>query len=185
MNISPIYIILAVLGVMLLWVVIAYNSFVFLVNQTKNAWADIDVQLKRRTDLIPNLIDIVKGYAKHEKGVFEEVAKARSALVNAKNPPQAAAADNMLTNALKSLFAVAEAYPNLRASENFSKLQEELTDTEDKIEASRRFYNANVRELNTKIEIFPYNIIAGIFNFQKQAFFEADEEAKKEVKVSI
>ncbi len=185
MIVDPIYIILAVLGIILLWIIIAYNSFIFLVNQTRNAWADIEVQLKRRASLIPNLVEIVKGYAKHEKGVFEEVTEARSALVNAKNPPQAAAADNMLTNALKSLFAVAEAYPNLRASENFSKLQGELTDTEDKIEASRRFYNANVRDLNTKIEIFPYNIIANIFNFQKQAFFEADEEAKKEVEVSI
>lgn len=185
MIINPIYIVLVVLGVILLWVIVVYNSFISLVNQTKNAWADIDVQLKRRASLIPNLVEIVKGYAKHEKGVFEEVTKARSALVNAKNPPQAAAADNMLTNALKSLFAVAEAYPNLRASENFSKLQEDLTDTENKIEASRRFYNANVRDLNTKIEIFPYNIIAGIFNFQKQTFFEADEEAKKEMKVSV
>lgn len=185
MIISPIYIVLAVLGVILLWVIVAYNSFVSLVNQTKNAWADIDVQLKRRASLIPNLVEVVKGYAKHEKGVFEEVTKARSALVNAKNPPQAAAAENMLTNALKSLFAVAEAYPALQASENFSKLQDDLTDTENKIEASRRFYNANVRDLNIKIEIFPNNIIAGIFNFQKQTFFEADEEAKREVKVSI
>lgn len=185
MQINPIYIVLIVLGVIILWVIIAYNSFVSLVNQTKNAWADIEVQLKRRASLIPNLVETVKGYAKHEKDVFEEVTKARSALVDAKNPQQAAAADNMLTGALKSLFAVAEAYPNLRASENFSKLQSDLTDTENKIEASRRFYNANVRDLNTKIEVFPYNLIAGIFKFQKQAFFEADEEAKKEVQVSM
>lgn len=179
------YIIIGIIGIVLLWVIFVYNAFVSLVNQTKNAWADIEVQLKRRASLIPNLVETVKGYAKHEKGVFEEVTKARSALVNAKNPPQAAAADNMLTNALKSLFAVAEAYPNLRASENFSKLQDDLTDTENKIEASRRFYNANVRELNTKIEIFPYNIIANIFKFKSQSFFEASEEAKKEVKVSL
>lgn len=180
-----IYIVLAVLGAILLWIVIAYNSFVSLVNQTKNAWADIDVQLKRRASLIPNLVEVVKGYAKHEKGVFEEVTKARAALTSARNPHAAAVADNMLTGALKSLFAVAENYPNLRASENFSKLQDELTDTENKIEASRRFYNANVRDLNTKIEIFPNNLIASIFKFEKQEYFQTDQEAKKEIKVSM
>ncbi|RJQ24672.1 LemA family protein [Candidatus Parcubacteria bacterium] len=183
MNI--LYIIVGVLAVIIFWVIIAYNSFISLINQTKNAWSDIEVQLKRRASLIPNLVETVKGYAKHEKGVFEEVTKARSALMNAKNPPQAAAADDMLTNALKSLFAVAEAYPNLRASENFSNLQGQLTETEDKIENSRRFYNANVRELNIKIETFPYNIIANIFHFQKRDFFEASEEAKKDVEVSF
>lgn len=183
MVIDPLYLILAVVGTILLWVTLGYNSFISIINQTKNAWADIDVQLKRRADLIPNLVEIVKGYAKHEKGVFEEVTKARSALVNAKNPPQAAVAYNMLTDALKSLFAVAEAYPNLRASENFSKLQDELTDTEDKIEASRRFYNANVRDLNTKVETFPDNIIASVFGFQKQEFFKADEQAQKDIQV--
>lgn len=179
------YIVLGVLGIILLWIVIAYNSFVSLVNQTKNAWADIDVQLKRRTSLIPNLVEIVKGYAKHEKGVFEEVTRARAALTKAQDPHAAAVADNMLTGALKSLFAVAENYPNLRASENFSKLQDELTDTENKIEASRRFYNANVRDLNTKIEIFPNNLIASIFKFEKQEYFQTDEEGKKEVKVAM
>lgn len=180
-----IFIILAILGIILAWIVIAYNSFVSLVNQTKNAWADIDVQLKRRADLIPNIVETVKGYAKHEKGVFEKVTKARTALTQAQNPHDAANANNMLTGAIKSLFAVAEDYPKLRASENFSKLQTDLTDTENKIEASRRFYNANVRDLSTKIEIFPYNLIANIFGFQKQEFFKADDEAKEDVDVVI
>lgn len=179
------YIVFGVLLVLVVFVFSLYNSFVSLVNQTKNAWADIDVQLKRRADLIPNLVEIVKGYAKHEKSVFEEVTKARSALLSAKDPKQAGSANNMLTGALKSLFAVAESYPNLRASENFSKLQDELTQTEDKIEASRRFYNANVRELNTKIEMFPSNLIASIFNFQKQEFFQAKESEKSDVKIAV
>jgi len=180
-----VYVLLGLAVIILLWVVSAYNSFISLINQTKNAWADIDVQLKRRADLIPNLVEVVKGYAKHEKGVFEEVTKARSALMTAKTPQEAAEANDSLTGALKSLFAVAENYPTLRASENFSQLQGDLTQTEDKIESSRRFYNANVRELNIRIESFPNNILANIFHFQKQAFFETGEEDKKTVKVSF
>lgn len=183
--ISPIYIILAFLGVIILWVIIAYNSFISLVNQTKNAWADIDVQLKRRYSLIPNLVEVVKGYAKHEKTVFEDVTKARTQAMGASTVADKEKAENMLSSALKSLFAVAEAYPNLRASENFSQLQSELTDTENKIENSRRFYNANVRDLNIKIETLPSNIIAGIFHFQKQEFFQATEEEKQDVKISM
>ncbi len=179
------YIVIAIVIIILLLVVFTYNGFISLVNQTKNAWADIDVQLKRRADLIPNLVEIIKGYAKHEKGVFEEVTKARSALMTAKGPEETGQANNMLTGALKSLFAVAEAYPNLRASENFSKLQDELTDTENKIEASRRFYNANVRDLNIKLQTFPSNIIANIFGFKQQEFFNASEEDKKDIKVSL
>lgn len=183
--ISPIYIIAAVLGVILLWVLFTYNSFISLVNQTKNAWSDIDVQLKRRYSLIPNLVEVVKGYAKHEKTVFEDVTKARTQAMGATTVADKEKAENMLTGALKSLFAVAEAYPNLRASENFSQLQSELTDTENKIENSRRFYNANVRDLNIKIETLPSNIIAGIFHFQKQEFFQATDEEKQDVKVSM
>lgn len=182
---NMIYIIAGILAVILLFVVLTYNSLVSLVNQTKNAWADIDVQLKRRASLIPNMIEIVKGYAKHEKSVFEDVTKARSALLSASGPAQTGQANNMLTSALKSLFAVAEAYPNLRASENFSKLQDELTDTENKIEASRRFYNANVRDLNIKLQTFPTSIIANMFGFKPAEFFQADEEDKKDINVSI
>ncbi|MBI2430866.1 MAG: LemA family protein [Candidatus Levybacteria bacterium] len=182
---SLLYIIAGIVGVVLLWIVFAYNSLISLVNQTKNAWSDIDVQLKRRYDLIPNLVETVKGYAKHEKGVFEEVTKARSQAMSAKGVEEKGAAENMLTGALKSLFAIAENYPTLQASENFSKLQDELTDTENNIEASRRFYNANVRDLNTKIEVFPTNIIAGLFRFQKQEFFQAVPGEKEAVKVSM
>ncbi|MBI4058990.1 LemA family protein [Candidatus Microgenomates bacterium] len=183
MNLT--YIILGLVGVIFLWVIFAYNSFVSLVNQTKNAWADIDVQLKRRADLIPNLVEVVKGYAKHEKKVFTDVTVARTAVMSAQNPAAAAEANNMLAGALKSLFAVAENYPQLRASENFAKLQSDLTDTENKIEAARRFYNANVRELNIKIESFPYNLLASIFGFRRQEFFQTEEENRAAVKVSL
>ncbi len=182
---SPFYILLGILGIALLWVVFVYNSFISLVNHTKNAWSDIDVQLKRRYDLIPNLIEVVKGYAKHEKGVFEEVTKARTAAMNAKTIHDKEKAENMLSGALKSLFAVSENYPTLRASENFSKLQDELSETENNIESSRRFYNANVRELNIKIETFPTNIIAGAFKFQQKEFFQATASEKESVKVSM
>lgn len=179
------YIVIAVIGVLAVWVMFSYNSLVSLVNQTKNAWSDIDVQLKRRYDLIPNLVETVKGYAKHEKGVFEEVTKARTAAMSAKGIEEKGQAENMLTGALKSLFAVAENYPTLRASENFSKLQDQLTETENNIEASRRFYNANVRDLNTKIETFPTNIIANMFAFKQQEFFQAQYAEKESVKVSM
>ena len=182
---NPFYIILGVIGVLAVWVMFAYNGLVSLVNLTKNAWSDIDVQLKRRYDLIPNLVETVKGYAKHEKGVFEEVTKARSVAMGAKGIEEKGQAENMLTGALKSLFAVSENYPTLRASENFSKLQDELTQTENNIESSRRFYNANVRDLNTKIETVPTNIIANMFGFKQQEFFQATGSEKDAVKVSM
>lgn len=171
MNILTI--VLIVLGVIVLWVVIAFNGFVSLRNRTKEAWADIEVQLKRRYDLIPNLVNTVQGYAKHESSAFENVTKARSMAMGAQGPTKDhAEAENMLTGALKSIFAIAEAYPDLKANQNFLALQTELSDTENKIQSARRFYNANVRDLNTKIESFPSNIIANIFKFKQSEFFD-------------
>lgn len=175
------WIILGLLLLTLAWFVGVFNSIVVLRNRTKEAWSDIDVQLKRRYDLIPNLIETVKGYAKHESTVFEKVTEARTAAISAEkggNTQESAKAENVLTGALKSVFAVAEAYPELKASDNFQKLQDELTDTEDKIEASRRFYNGNVRDFNTKIQLFPNNIAAGILNAQEFDLFEAGEGEK-------
>jgi LemA protein len=183
-----IYILLGVLALIVLWVIFVYNGFVSLVQRTKEAWADIDVQLKRRYDLIPNLVETVKGYATHEKTAFENVTAARSAAMGAQGPHDKGEAENMLSGALKSLFAVAEAYPDLKANQNFLALQTELSDTENKIQSARRFYNGNVRDLNTMIEQFPGNIVAGIFKFSKIEFFEleADEQVAKEpVKVSF
>src|SRR4030042_636837 len=180
---SPVLIITVIIIVIAIYIWSMYNSLVTARVRIKEAWSGIEVQLKRRSSLIPNLIETVKGYAKHEKSVFENVTKARSAMLSAKGPKEAAAAENMLTGALKSLFAVAEAYPNLRASENFKQLQEELSDTETKIAASRQFYNANVLDYNTKIKVFPNVIIARSMGFSEEEFFEAEEEAKKEVKV--
>ena len=171
--------------IVVIYIFAFYNALVTLRVRIKEAWSGIEVQLKRRSSLIPNLIETVKGYAKHEKSVFENVTKARSAMLSAKNPRQAAAAENMLTGALKTLFAVAEAYPDLKASDNFKELQEELSDTETKIAASRQFYNSNVMEYNTKIQVFPSMLIARLFNFQKEDFFEADEAAKEEIKVKF
>jgi len=158
-----------------------YNSLVKSKVRTDEAWSDITVQLKRRSDLIPNIVKAVKGYAKHEKKVFTDVTEARSAVTDAKGPAETAKADNMFEQALKSLFAVAENYPDLKANENFKHLQEELVDTEDKIQASRRFYNGSVRDLNTKIRVFPTNIFAGMLGFKTREFFEVDnsEELKK------
>ena len=167
------------------YILMIYNGLVTLRVRIKEAWSGIEVQLKRRSSLIPNLIETVKGYAKHEKSVFENVTKARSAMLSAKNPKQAAAAENMLAGALKTLFAVAEDYPDLKASDNFKELQEELSDTETKIAASRQFYNSNVMEFNTKIQVFPNAPIARLFNFQKEDFFEAEEAAKEDVKVKF
>lgn len=175
------FIILAVVA--FIWM--TYNSLVTLRERIKEALSGIDVQLKRRTDLIPNLVETVKGYAKHEKEVFENVTKARTALMGAKGVGEKAEADNMLTGALKSLFAVAEAYPDLKASENFKALQEELSDTEDKISYSRQFYNSNVLAYNTKIQTFPANIIANQFGFKSYDFFQTTEEEKKPVKVQF
>jgi LemA protein len=168
-----------VLGLIVLWIVFAFNSFVTLRNRAKEAWADIEVQLKRRYDLIPNLVNTVKGYATHESSAFENVTKARNMAMGAQGPTEAhAQAENMLTGALKSIFALAEAYPDLKANQNFLALQTELSDTENKIQAARRFYNANVRDLNTKLEVFPSNMIAKMFNFVAMEFFDvADNDA--------
>jgi LemA protein len=180
------YIILAILGVIVFWAVYAYNRFITLINRTREAWSDIEVQMKRRYNLIPNLVETVKGYAAHEKGVLEKVTEARTAAMGAKSVKDHEGAENMLTGALKSLFAVSENYPELKANENFLELQRELSDTENKIQAARRFYNTNVRDLNTSIDSFPANIIARVFNFKKQDFFELEEEeAKEPVKVNF
>jgi len=164
---------LLIIGAIILWVVFLYNGLVSLRNRAKEAWADIEVQLKRRYDLIPNLVNTVKGYATHESTAFENVTKARSMAMGAQGPTGAhAEAENMLTGALKSVFAIAEAYPELKANQNFLSLQNELSDTENKIQAARRFYNANVRDLNTKIEVFPSNMLANSFGFSKMEFFD-------------
>jgi LemA protein len=152
-----------------------YNGLVRANVRVDEAWSDITVQLKRRADLIPNLVNTVKGYATHEKSVFENVTAARAATVNAAGPAEAAKAENMFQQTLKSLFAVAEAYPDLKANQNFLDLQAQLTDTEDKIQASRRFYNGSARDLNTKIKVFPTNIFAGMLGFKVREFFEVDE----------
>lgn len=173
--------ILVVLAVVILWLILAYNRFVSLINRTKEAWSDIDVQLKRRYNLIPNLVNTVKGYASHERELFEKVTQARANAMGAGGVQEQAQAENQLSSALKSLFAVAENYPDLKASNNFLELQRELRDTEDKIQAARRFYNGNVRDLNTKIESFPANIVATMFRFKKMEFFELQEEAARAV----
>ncbi len=181
-------IILGIVIVIALWVVAIYNKFIKLVNRTKEAWADIDVQLKRRYDLIPNLVNTVKGYAKHEKETLSKVTEMRAAAINAEGPGAKGQAENMLTDALKSLFAVSENYPDLKANENFLELQRELTDTENKVQAARRFYNGNVRDLNIALETFPQNIVGGMFKFEKREFFELDEEdadARDPVEVNL
>jgi len=178
-------ILLIIIGIAIIWAISVYNGLVTLKNRVDEAWSDIDVQLKRRYDLIPNLLNTVKGYASHEKEVFEKVTQARTMAMNAGTAEAKAGAENMLSGALKSLFAVAEAYPDLKANQNFLELQRELTDTEDKIQASRRFYNGNARDFNIKIELFPNNIIAGMLNFTKREFFEAAEGEKENVKVEF
>ena len=180
MEIVPIVLIAlsALIIIVLLWGVATYNGFVRLRNLVQEAWRQIDVELHRRHDLIPNLIETVKGYAAHERGVFEEVTAARAAASSpASGPAEQAAHENQLTAALGRLFAVAEAYPQLRASENFAQLQAELTNTEDRIAAGRRFYNANVRELNTKVESFPANVVANAFGFTRAEYFEVEDPA--------
>jgi len=181
------YIILGILGVFILWAVFTYNRFITLMNRAKEAWADIDVQLKRRYNLIPNLISSVKGYMIHERTTLEKVTEARSKAMQAGTVGEHNKTENMLTGALKSLFAVAEQYPDLKANQNFLELQRELSDTENKIQAARRFYNTNVRDFNIKIDSFPPNLIAQLFSFKKRDFFELDEgsEAKEPVKVSF
>lgn len=178
---SGLTIILIIAAVLVIWFIAAYNLLIVRRNRVKEAWSDIEVQLKRRYDLIPNLVNIVKGYAAHEKGVFEEVTMARSAAIGAKTPEEHAKNENMLTGALRHLFAVAEAYPQLRASENFRELQMELSDTENKIQASRRFYNSTVLDINTLVEQFPTNLVAGMFTFKKEEFFDLEEESAKEL----
>jgi LemA protein len=174
-----------VLVVIAFWLLMTYNSLITLRNRVKEGWSQIDVQLKRRSSLIPNLVETVKGYAKHEKGVFEEVSKARSAMMGAHNPAEAAKADNMLTGALKSLFAVAEAYPKLEASENFKQLQDEISDTETKVAASRQFYNTTVLDYNNSLETVPTAWIGSMFGFSKEEFFKATEAEKKDVEVKF
>ncbi len=178
----PLIVILVVLG---LYLIGQYNGFVVLKTRIQEALSGIDVQLKRRADLIPNLVETVKGYAKHEKGVFAEVTKARSALMKADTLQDKAKANDMLSGALKSLFAVAEAYPELKASENFQDLQRQLEDTEDKVAYSRQFYNANVLDFNTKVQVFPSNMIANMFSFRAFEFFAATEEERKKIEVKF
>ena len=178
-------IIAVILGALVVFALYLYNSLISAKLRVNEALSQIDVQLKRRTDLIPNLIETVKGYAKHEKGVFEKVTELRSDLMHAKSPEKKAEVNNMLTDALKSIFAVAEAYPELKASDNFKALQDELSDTENKIAYSRQFYNSNVLDYNTKLQIFPNVLFARILNFKPSEFFGATEEERKNVKVSF
>ena len=182
-----IYIIVGIIVLVLLYLMFAYNHFITLVNRAKESWADIDVQLKRRYDLIPNLVNTVKGYATHESGTLEKVTQARNMAMGATNIADKAQAENMLSGTLKSLFAVSEQYPDLKANQNFLDLQSQLTDTEDKIQAARRFYNGNVRDLNTALEVFPGNMISGAFHFSKMEFFnlDGDETARQNVEVKF
>lgn len=172
------WVVLGLVAIAIFWFIAVFNGIVTLKNRTKEAWSDIDVQLKRRHDLIPNLVETVKGYATHEKEVFEKVTEARSQAMQAKGAAESGKAENMLSDTLKSLFAVAENYPQLRASENFQKLQDELTDTENKIEAARRFYNGNVRDFNTKIQVFPNSVVAGMTGSKEFELFGMDEGEK-------
>jgi LemA protein len=181
-----IWIVVAVVAILAIVVISIYNNLVKLNVRTDEAWSDIDIQLKRRYDLIPNLIETVKGYAKHEKEAFENVTRARAEALGAESVGDKAKAENQIEGALKSIFAVAEAYPDLKANQNFAQLQADLTDTEDKIQASRRFYNSNVREMNIAVQTFPTNIFANMFNFRKRDLFELDEvEEKEPVKVDF
>ena len=188
MRMNTTYILLAIVAVVALWMVWAYNRFVRLTNRTEEAWSDIDVQLKRRYDLIPNLIETVKGYAAHEAGTLQKVTEARTKAMGAQTVGEHAAAENMLTGALKSLFAVSESYPDLKANSNFVELQRELSDTENKIQAARRFYNSVVQELQNAIEQFPTNLVGNMFGFKTREFFqlgENEQAAKEPVKVKF
>jgi LemA protein len=189
MELLWLWIILGVLVVLGIFLWATYNALVTLKIRVDEAWSDITIQLKRRLDLIPNLVNTVQGYATHEKGVFEAVTSARANALNAQGVQETAAAENQFEGALKSLFAVAEAYPDLKASQNFVELQNELVDTEDKIQASRRFYNGGVRDLNTKIDLFPNNLFAGVLGFKKREFFELEDaemsQAEKPVEVKF
>jgi len=174
------WIIVALLIIIILWFIGIYNSLIRARTRVDEAWSDIEIQLKRRYDLIPNLVETVKGYAAHEKEVFENVTQARSQAMGAKTMKEHAQAENMLSGTLKTLFALAENYPDLKANQNFLELQRELTDTEDKIQSARRFYNANVRDFNIKIQIFPNNLITGLLKFTPREFFDLETEAEKE-----
>ncbi|HEY4516368.1 MAG TPA: LemA family protein [Candidatus Paceibacterota bacterium] len=182
------YIVLAVVVIIIIWFAATYNRFVTLTQRVKEAWADIDVQLKRRYDLIPNLVETVKGYAAHEAGTLQKVTEMRTRAMNATAPAERAEAENMLTGALKTLFAVSENYPNLKANENFAELQRELSDTENKIQAARRFYNGVVMDLNTKLQSFPSNFVGNMFGFKPSDFFQlgdAEAAAREPVKVKF
>jgi len=172
-------------AILLIWVIVVFNSLIIKRNRVKNAWSDIDVQLKRRYDLIPNLVETVKGYKGYEESVLENVTKARTSAMNQSNIADKAQAENVLSGALKSLFAVAENYPQLRASENFQKFQDQLSSLENDIQSARRYYNAAVRELNNAVQVFPANIVAKVFGFKQSEFFGADESEKAAVKVSF
>jgi len=178
-------IVVAVVVLALLYVIVTYNGLVRLRNRIQNAWAQIDVQLRRRYDLIPNLVETVKGYATHEKGTLEAVTQARANALNAQGPVAQAQAENMISGALKSLFAVSEAYPDLKANQNFLSLQEELSGTEGRISYARQFYNDAVLRLNTKIQSFPSNVLAGMFGFKEHEYFEADDSSRGPVSVQF
>ncbi|HLD60788.1 MAG TPA: LemA family protein [Patescibacteria group bacterium] len=186
---SATLILLVVVGLVVLWLVFTYNSLIRSRNRVDEAFSDIDVQLKRRYDLIPNLVETVKGYMTHERATLEKVTEARTAAMSAhqggKSLAQQDQAENMLTGALKTLFAVAENYPDLKASQNFLQLQDEISDTENKIQAARRFYNGNVRDFNTKIQVFPTNMIAGMLKFKAYEFFEAQAGERENVQVKF
>ena len=183
---SILWVVIALIGIFIVIVISVFNRLVSLKNRTDEAWSDINVQLKRRYDLIPNLVETVKGYAKHEKELFEKVTQARAEAISSKGMENKAKAENQITEALKSVFAVAENYPDLKANANFIELQKEITDTEDKIQAARRFYKANVRDLNISIESFPSNIVANMFHYQKKELFELDDVAEsKNVEVKF
>ena len=178
---STIIILLIIVAVLALWVVAIFNGLVVLKNRAKEAWADIDVQLKRRYDLIPNLVETVKGYATHERELFEKVTQARANAMSADGVQAKGDAENMLSSTLKSLFAVSENYPDLKANANFLDLQRELADTENKMQASRRFFNSVVMELNNKVQTFPANLVANKLGFNMEKFFEVSSQAEKEV----
>ena len=182
---NPLFIIIIIAGIAIFYFWMLYNSLITAKVRIQEALSHIDVQLKRRTDLIPNLLETVKGYAKHEKELLVNITKARTSLMSAKTTHDKAEANNMLSDTLKSLFAVAENYPDLKANQNFGKLQDELSDTENKIAYSRQFYNSNVMDYNTKVAVFPNSIIANMFGFKAAEFFEAQEEERKPVKVSF
>ncbi|MFC1655484.1 LemA family protein [Patescibacteria group bacterium] len=182
---TALYVILAIVAVVALFAITVYNSLIVLKNKVDEGWSDIDTQLKRRYDLIPNMVETVKGYAKHESGTFEKVTQARSMAMQANTPEEKAKAENMLTSTLKSLFAVAENYPELKANQNFMDLQATLREIEEHIQMSRRYYNGTVRDFNTKLQVFPNNIIAGMLGFKDRQFFEIEDDERKNVKVSF